>query len=600
MVGSDGIHLLDFGLSGEKMKLKLKIFFTFTAIAVIPLIIVSSLAYYQYTHIIDKRMSDIVSEQFDHLSQTVSTAYDSPKQALRALTFASDDEYSIINIIKPLSNPNQHISNYESYRAFLDMRSICSKICYTYNYISGIYVFIPSGHVISYETERVGRIPYDYDPSQDDWYQETIKLNGKLFLSTLDRHPVFGSDYESIFFAQCLKDINTNRYLGVIVVDCKPKLFDLSRVNALGNMNLITLVNTENQSVFYTNGNTANPDISSQTDAAFREHINGTPFELSLTFDRNSLIREYSIVGIVMIIVAILCILSVICLTYSISYNLVKPIQELSQQMLHQRTSHLMYLPNYGDRKDEIGVLYRQYNSMVEELNTSIKQDYQNKLIILDAQMKALEARINSHFLFNTLESINSMAELADEEQISTMSLALGNMFRYTIKTESELVTLQDELNHVLDYIAIQQIRYENLFSLEISIPEELKTEKLLKLILQPIVENTFAHGLDFSSHNNHICIQAKREHSNIIISVSDNGKGIPKDKLDLLQKTLRKEAAFTELGRRNKQSIGLKNIQSRIELYYGKGYGLSVQSEYGQGTVISIGIPILIAKEEA
>ena len=193
-----------------------------------------------------------------------------------------------------------------------------------------------------------------------------------------------------------------------------------------------------------------------------------------------------------------------------------------------------------------------------------------------------------------TLESINSMAELDDNEQIATMSLALGNMFRYTIKTESEVVTLRDELRHVHDYVSIQLIRFSNKFRLELDIPERILEEKVLKLILQPIVENSFYHGLNYCTAGDRITIRGARENSTLLLSVSDNGQGMRREKLEELNVKLQEEASFTELGHRTRQSIGLKNIHSRVELYYGKGYGLHISSTPGEGSTITIKLPVL------
>ena len=259
------------------------------------------------------------------------------------------------------------------------------------------------------------------------------------------------------------------------------------------------------------------------------------------------------------------------------------------------QTGHTLTLSGqYLNRTDEIGTLYNEYNAMVESLNAAVKQDYHNKLVNLDAQMKSLEARINSHFLFNTLESINSMAELEDNEQIATMSQALGNMFRYTLKTKSELVSVQDELNHVNDYVTIQRIRFDERFRLEVDMEDSFKQEQVLKLILQPLVENALYHGLKYCSCGDLISIIGRKEGDYLIIHVRDNGMGMDKETLKLLQERLMEEASFTELGQRNKQSIGLKNIHSRIELYYGRGYGLSITSEEGNFTDVQIKLPIL------
>ena len=267
--------------------------------------------------------------------------------------------------------------------------------------------------------------------------------------------------------------------------------------------------------------------------------------------------------------------------------------------MSTQKGHTLIQSTRYLDRTDEIGTLYNEYNAMVSSLNSAIKQDYQDKLIILDAQMKSLEARINSHFLFNTLEAINSMAELDDNEMIATMSLALGNMFRYTLKTQSELVTINDELGHVQDYVSIQQIRFDNRFQLIIDIPQELRTCKVLKLILQPLVENALYHGLNYCTAGDTISISGNSDGQYIYLNVHDNGQGMSPETVAQLEKSLGDEPSFTELGHRNKQSIGLKNIHSRIELYYGHGYGLTISSLPGQWTNIQIKVPVL-KKEES
>ena len=319
--------------------------------------------------------------------------------------------------------------------------------------------------------------------------------------------------------------------------------------------------------------------------------IKNTPLELSLTLDYSSLYIEYRSNTILLLIFSSVCIVCILLLSFYISNNMITPILQLSTQMLHQKSLQLSTFESCSYRKDEIGILYREYNHMIEKQNSLIKSEYQNKLITMDAQMKALEARINSHFLFNTLESINSMAEIAEHEEISTMSLALGNMFRYAVKTKGELVTLRQELEHVNDYVSIQKIRFDNRFRLDIDIPENLYGQQVLKLILQPLIENSLTHGLNYCSIGDLISISACIADHNLLIRVSDNGSGIPRDELNRLRDNLRSEASFTELGVREKQSIGLKNIQSRIELYYGKGYGLTIYSEEGRGTDIDLSL---------
>lgn len=580
------------------MKLKRKIFLIFSLIAIIPMCFLTTYTVYQYTEIIDTRVEDIANEQQQNISDAVSSAYTSIRQVMMLLIFASNTDSSIVKILRPYADTNTHMTDMEIYRACMKLRNANQNVFYTYDFINGVYVYTPSMNLISYETGKNGTIAQSYNPKDDEWYKSTLQLDGKMYYSTLDEHPMFESNQKSIFFSQKIIDPDTGKYLGVLLADCSPNLFNLDSVNALGDMNLITLINTNNNSVYYTN--TDSFSVQPDTSNTIYAKINHTPLELALTLDYTSLRSDYTKTATLIIILSVLCVLCVLLFTLYFSNYMIHPIEKLSRQMLSPRDSSDDKKMDYSSRKDEIGTLYRQYDTMLEQLNASIKKDYQDKLIVLDAQMKSLEARINSHFLFNTLESINSMAEIAENSEIATMSLALGNMFRYAIKTESELVTLEQELHHVEDYVAIQSIRFDNRFQLLNHVPAELYSQRVLKLILQPLVENALVHGLRYCTCGNQISIRAFISNETLHVLVADNGIGIPQEQLASIRQLLSEEAAFTELGHRNKQSIGLKNIQSRIELYYGKGYGLTVSNLSPQGTEIGIMIPVFPSKEDS
>lgn len=581
------------------MKLKRKIFLVFSLIAIVPMIFLTTYTIYQYTQIIDTRIEDISMEQQKNISDAVDSAYTSIRQVMMLLTFASNTDSSIIRLLRPYADPDIHMTHMEIYQACIQLRNANQNIFYTYDFLNGVYVYTPSRNLISYETGKNGTIAQSYDPKNDNWYKYTFQLNGKMYYSTLDEHPMFESKQKSIFFSQTIIDPDTGKYLGILLIDCSPDLFNLDSVNALGDMNLITLTNTNNQSVYYSNFTADSFSIQPDASNTIYTEINHTPLEIALTLDYTSLRADYTQTATLIIIISILGILCVLFFTFYFSNSMIRPIEKLSEQMLHPSDSSTHVNEDYTCRKDEIGTLYRQYDMMLEQLNASIKKDYQDKLIVLDAQMKSLEARINSHFLFNTLEAINSMAEIEDNEEIATMSLALGNMFRYAIKTESELVTLEQELQHVSDYVAIQSIRFDNRFRLSVTISKELLSQKVLKLILQPLVENALCHGLHYCTSGDQISIRAFLTNGTLHILVADNGIGISPKQLSSIRQHLNEEAVFTELGHRNKQSIGLKNIHSRIELYYGKGYGLTINSQQTQGTEIEIKIPVFQSTED-
>ena len=275
------------------MKLKTKIFLSFTAISIIPLLFLMIFSYYQYVNVINGRMNDIISTQFNNISYNVNTSYRSIQQAMKILTFYSNDDSSIINILKKVSSTKKALTDYEIYRASCDMNAICENVCYNYDYINGIYVFTSSGSLISHSIDRQkGDISYSYNPTSEEWYQDTLKLEGETYISGLDVYPMFQTEEASIFFARSILDISTHKSLGIIVLNCSPSIFNLDTVNALGNLTLITLSNTENQQILFTNLEDTNPKII-DNNRILSQFIPDSPLKVELIFDYNSLLKEY-------------------------------------------------------------------------------------------------------------------------------------------------------------------------------------------------------------------------------------------------------------------------------------------------------------------
>lgn len=583
------------------MKLRTKVFLIFITVAIIPLCFVTFVAYSRYIDITNQRVDSLVSNMFSNAEEELNSTISDIKSTAGLFTFYADGNFSIIENLKDFADPNVSHSDYEALRANENIRFVCENVLYSYDYIYGLYVFTPSGVILDHQNSQNGGISPDYSPENDDWYQDTLKRNGALYISPVKDHELFYGKTESVFFALSLHDVYTHQFLGVLVIDCNPGLFDISSTNTYPEVTHFTLADTSSGSILYSD---ADQDADESTGGSERIKTYETDLDLpalklSASVDLDALFKEYNFTGLVIIAAAAVSFAGAVLISLLLSRSLTYPIEHLSRKMSRQDGRHLTTSSRYLNRTDEIGTLYNEYNNMIEELNASIKKDYQDKLITLDAQMKSLEARINSHFLFNTLESINSMAELDDNEQIATMSMALGNMFRYSIKTPSELVTIEDELKHVRDYVSIQSIRFDDRFRVDTEIPHQMLGLKVLKLILQPLVENALYHGLDYCTYGDRISILGRTESGMIYLTVKDNGKGMSPEKLNELKRRLLDEARFTDLGHRSKQSIGLTNIHTRIELYYGKGYGLSVESLEGQGTTVEIKLPVL-EKEES
>ncbi|MCD7744480.1 MAG: sensor histidine kinase [Lachnospiraceae bacterium] len=575
------------------MKLRQKFFVIFSILAIIPLIIVTCYSYWRYEQTTYDRMDEFSENLFQNAQSEAENILQSVQQAISLLTFNSDwSDYSVVETLKTFAGDDADYTSYDIYKANQYCEAIFQNVMFSYDTIRGIYLFTPSGvqFSVSYQESQLSS---HYTFGDQKWVRDTLALEGDLYLCTFTSIGMFTDSENSIYFSKALYDVYTHEYLGILLLDYDPSIFDLSNVNSMPEINLLSISSSNSSEVYYSNIDELSNDIQTANSVVRTAELSLASLKLTAVFNYSELFKEFNVTAAVLLVVSTICAALFIIIMYFCTKYLVRPIENLSFVMSQQRGKELSFSSPYINRKDEIGTLYNEYANMLEELDSSIKRDYRDQLIILDAQMKSLEARINSHFLFNTLESINSIAELNDNEEIATMSLALGNMFRYSIKTESELVPLQDEIQNVQDYVSIQRIRFSNRFRLELNIAPELYEQRVLKLILQPLVENSLYHGLNYCSKGNLIAIHASISDSILYLNVQDNGQGMSEDTLRGLREKLDQDASFTELGHRTKQTIGLKNIHSRIELYYGKGYGLQLESILGEGTTITIRIPV-------
>lgn len=577
------------------MKLRTKVFLIFTVMSIVPLLFLTLFSYKRFYQTTYQRMDEMASNLFTNAVAKTNNTMDSIRQVMGLFTFYSDGDFSIINNLQKFSDPSKTNDSYEVFKANQDIKFVCQNVLYSYDYIYGLYIFTPSGAVLSHTNRSNGDLQLNYSPEADSWYLETLNLEGSIYVSSVDKHDMFTGKKESLFFAQALHDVYSHEFLGVLVIDASPSLFDLSLINTMPGMTLLTITDTNYGNLLYSSSDKPLSGFTQKQSRILSQELTSAPLSLTAAFDYDSMFREFNFTGVLLIVIFMAASAGILILSYALSKNLVYPIEHLSRKLATQKGHSLALSSRYLNRPDEIGTLYNEYNAMAEQLNQSIKRDYQDKLILLDAQMKSLEARINAHFLFNTLEAINSMAVLDDNDAIATMSLALGNMFRYTIKTESELVSVLDELANVDDYVSIQSIRFSNRFRLVIDMEESLKNLQVLKLILQPLVENSLYHGLNYCSQGDLITITGRQQDGCLYLHVIDNGQGMDAETLDSIQKRLSEEASFTQLGHRSKQSIGLANIHSRLELYYGRGYGLSISSTLNEGTDIQIKLPVIV-----
>lgn len=273
-----------------------------------------------------------------------------------------------------------------------------------------------------------------------------------------------------------------------------------------------------------------------------------------------------------------------------LSVKLTRPIRVLEEGMHQVENGKLVPITQELNRQDDLGRLILGFNNMTARLKESILREYESKNLQKKAQIMMLESQINPHFLYNTLNVINSIAILEDVPEISELATGLGDMFRYNISGGS-LVTVMDEITQIERYANIQKLCMAGRIETVFDVPEEVRGKKILKFLLQPLVENCFEHGFSQDKRDGRIGIRASSEEGVVMLTVEDNGAGMSEARLKQLTEKCREQGSLC-LEKEETDSIGLLNVNFRLKNYYGEEYGLILESEVGRGTKITIRIP--------
>lgn len=268
-----------------------------------------------------------------------------------------------------------------------------------------------------------------------------------------------------------------------------------------------------------------------------------------------------------------------------LSRLIVLPIKRLTDTVSVEDVTSIANVSSGGAR--EIQILSDKINELLSRVRQLIEQVKEEQEKKREAELSLMQEQINPHFLYNTLYSVQQLCELDESKEASAMVLALSNFFRTGLSRGEDVITIDTEINHVKNYLVIQHMKYGDKFEYEIEIAPDIRDCRILKLTLQPLVENALHHGIQNQAGRGMITITGKREGGRILFEVRDTGAGMARERLEQVRKSMNQEEGYSQV------SFGLRNVYSRLMLYYDGEAGLEIESVQGRGTVIKVYIPV-------
>ena len=448
--------------------------------------------------------------------------------------------------------------------------------------------------------------------SRDDlWFSRAVKGEGDFFFTgpRLQTLPS-GQTGLVITFSQLISygDMNRATSSAVLSIDLNfNSIRELSEDANLAASGYIYFISNDGEIIYHPNQREIDNGEFQEDLEGVADHVYGTYISQFAGHERLTVIQtvnqtRWRIVGVAMMdeimddlgsfqtallfISAVMIIISIIATTI-ISKHITRPLRRLESEMRKVETGDFeVSLPQ--SHSIEVESLSSSFRIMVARIKVLMKRIKATEEIKRQRELDALQAKINPHFLYNTLDSVIWMAETGDNHGVVKMVSALARLFRISIAKGHDVITLSEELLHVQNYLDIQSMRYKDKFTYSITIPRELENAPTIKLIVQPIVENSIYHGIKYLQEEGRIEIKAEAVDDGIKIIISDNGVGMKSETAATILNPDQENTASSGNG------IGLRNIDERIKLSYGEKYGLSIWSEPDEGTTVTILIPHL------
>ena len=570
----------------RKLNFHSKLMFLFLTLILVPVIFLS---FFEFSYA-RRILADKTNDYLKNLASVTLSKIESTVTAMENVAFYINGNDTIQSSLK--SEQELADDRLAYYRLHSNIREILSSYALLRQEINAISIRSDSDREYTYTKIRSGT-PLDIREYIRDENQYWEVKNGHIVLmKKLYGFPSKKSlgyvalDVNEKSLYDIISDIDLSQTGNVFLVNEEGRILAASSKELSGELLKEPYISCFGEKeAFYRDVKIGDQNYSIYNSAAIS---NG--WHMMLAIPRDYYLRDVKKLKNIVILVTIITACMAALISALVSRNMTKPLRELTRAM-----------ENFGqgdfnincevNSEDEFGRLSHTFNQMVNDMNSLVSTVYEQKVMKQEAQMKSLQMQINPHFLYNTLDTINWMARIRHADDIGDMVAALGNMMRYSLEKKS-FVRIREEVKNLEDYLAIQNYRYQDKMEAAIKIDESLMDLYIPRLLIQPILENAIVHGIEEKLDKGHIVIAAWLEGDDLYIQVEDDGVGMTEE---VISQILSEDYSMKKRGH---TSIGVVNVNRRIQMIYGKDYGLLIQSVLGAGTRMTIHIPAVLKEQ--
>lgn len=580
------IHLLYKSITNPN-KFSSTLLLNFLAMAILPIVIVSIISYIICYNAILSNSVTTSHEITDYAANEINRV-----QAI-ATDIAESVEYSSeIQLAMRYDHTSEETHLITPFHINTSLNLLQRSVS---NEITGIYCY--NKNDILYQSNTTSSID-EIDATKEDWYQTIIQSSDPVWFKPHDTSFITGQNHNSLItYGLAYYDYITHEPNGAILVDINADTVfnNLSNSNALTS-NTYYVLDTEHTILFSTDG------TATTMDDKYFERMQNSQYYYSITLSNgwqvvgiiseNNVARDaMTLLAGLLILVLIITIILAITISIRRAKQISEPLHTLIENMdaIHGRADNSALL--IPSSTDEIVALYRSFNIMIEKSNQYIEQIKHEQAELRHANFKALQAQINPHFLYNTMDTIAWNIRLDEKEKAINCIMALTKFFRASLRKGNDIINVTQEMEQVSLYLQIQMFRYDDVLDYHISFDNALAHCILPKLILQPIVENAIYHGIKNKGDYGHIEIYTEVFDGYYHIIVTDDGLGMNPQRLEEINNLLENNMPLPS---ETSSGYGISNVNERIKIYFGDAYGITYESELNKFTKVTVKLPIM------